>query len=683
MLGYDRATEGWADEQWRARARELNGLANKAHHDDALTQQDVQRAVAIAAAFSRKYGHSAAGSGHVDEAGQRGDLVARQFNAVDLEGAERAARQRMNLEPLDPDPLQDLCEIYEATSRWEDMLAAARRWQRLDPQDWRPVARIAEGSYELGRWDNAVNGYHDWARHTPAEPRPWELMWIAANRGGDRAAQLSAAAGWVAADADNADAWASYASALTDAGKHQEALETAQRSLALDAKVGLALRSYADALGGLGRWEEATRAYRRCCDLDPDNGGAWGCLWAAAAHHRDDAVRLEAAARWSAATPDTPGALEAYADELGRAGRYEEAIEIAERAMALSPGSLVNENRLLGHYGANLTLAGRLDRLAVFIDRWPDSSDPTVMAVKALGLRRLDRHSDAAEVAARVCAADSSISDAWQIQAMSLRDLGKHNEEADVAEQWVALEPHNAFARAILARALHDAGRWERLLSVLDDDGPESADPYVLTRKAAALGGLGRHADAVAVAARALELHQDAELTGRAAPDLPFPLGALRTQAISLFELGHFDGAAAAARNLLRREVENAFYWFLLTRSLIAAEQWDDALEAAEQWIALDPSASAWSRKVQALLGLKRWAEARAGAELLLTLRPGDPNALSLASTASAGCGDIEGGIRYAEQWAAADLDSPEVPDWLEQLRELRAAAHDPPPDQA
>lgn len=217
-------------------------------------------------------------------------------------------------------------------------------------------------------------------------------MWIAASRDGDPAAQRTAAAGWVAADGSNPVAWASYASVLVDGENHHEAIEAARRSLALDAANGLALRSYADALGGLRRWEEAIQAYRRCCDLDPDNGGAWGSLWAAAAHHRDDAIRLEAAARWSAATPEAPGALEAYAGELALAGRCEEVVEIAEQAMALGPGSLVDESRLLCHYGAALTLTGRLDRLAAFIGRWPDSSDSSLMAVKALGFRKLGRN---------------------------------------------------------------------------------------------------------------------------------------------------------------------------------------------------------------------------------------------------------------------------------------------------
>lgn len=140
VLGYDRVTEGWAAEHWRKFTRELNGLANKAHHDEALTQENIRRAITIAEAFSRQYGQPAASSGRVGEVGQLSDPVARQVNIGDLELAERAARQRANLYPADPVPLQDLCEIYEAASRWEDMLAAARRWQRLDPRDWRPAA---------------------------------------------------------------------------------------------------------------------------------------------------------------------------------------------------------------------------------------------------------------------------------------------------------------------------------------------------------------------------------------------------------------------------------------------------------------------------------------------------------------------------------------------------------------
>jgi hypothetical protein len=52
LLGYDAATQGWADELWRGHARELNALANKALHDEPLSAFDAYRAVAIAERFT-------------------------------------------------------------------------------------------------------------------------------------------------------------------------------------------------------------------------------------------------------------------------------------------------------------------------------------------------------------------------------------------------------------------------------------------------------------------------------------------------------------------------------------------------------------------------------------------------------------------------------------------------------
>jgi tetratricopeptide (TPR) repeat protein len=152
-------------------------------------------------------------------------------------------------------------------------------------------------------------------------------------------------------------------------------------------------------------------------------------------------------------------------------------------------------------------------------------------------------------------------------------------------------------------------------------------------------------------------------------------VNALVVQADCLFQLGHFSGAASAARQLLGHDGRNPLYWFLLTRALNDAEQWDEALDAAEQWIRVDASGNAWSRKASALLSLDRPEEARKAAEVALAMRPEDPGALSLASCACVGCIDLESALNYAERWTAAAPESQEAQEWLEKIRKLMSSA--------
>jgi hypothetical protein len=67
VLGYDKATEKWAEERWRRQARELNALANKAAHDEPLTVEDANRATRIAKLFRTEYVTAAEGT-HIGSA---------------------------------------------------------------------------------------------------------------------------------------------------------------------------------------------------------------------------------------------------------------------------------------------------------------------------------------------------------------------------------------------------------------------------------------------------------------------------------------------------------------------------------------------------------------------------------------------------------------------------------------
>ncbi|GAA1007400.1 hypothetical protein Aple_018240 [Acrocarpospora pleiomorpha] len=145
------------------------------------------------------------------------------------------------------------------------------------------------------------------------------------------------------------------------------------------------------------------------------------------------------------------------------------------------------------------------------------------------------------------------------------------------------------------------------------------ADPSSSSNHAAQ--ALGRHQEAVAVAAHALELARQAKYFG-GQPDLDPPIQALVVQSTSLFELSPFEGTAAASRQILRHHPDGISHWFVLTRSLASPEQWAEALEAVNRWIELDSSPTAWSYKAKALLELGRYEDAGRAGEPMNSLRP-------------------------------------------------------------
>ena len=337
--------------------------------------------------------------------------------------------------------------------------------------------------------------------------------------------------------------------------------------------------------------------------------------------------------------------------------------------MELTPGPY--DEALLCDYGVALEVTGEYGRLAVFINEWPDTDDAFVMTIKARALFNMERYPGALAAATIACGLDDSVARAWQIRAESAHATGDHEDERDAARQWAEHEPDDANARAVLARSLHETGHWEEALTAIEAGWPGSDrdDPYALCMKAKALQALGRNAEAVAAASRAIEKYRAAELFDPQKPEGPFPVSALVVQADCLYQLGNYGGAAAAARQLITRDPGNPLYCFFLTRSLNKSGQCDDALEAAELWIKLDSTPAAWAGKTHALLGLRQWEEGRKAAEVVLAMRPGDPDALSLASTACTGAKDLQSALEYAEQWLTAAPESQDAREWLELLR--------------
>lgn len=575
VFGHDPGTQGWADERWRGFARELNALASHA----VATAEHSARAADIAVLFGTHFAPPASPAQPVPQlAPQPVPQPVPVGVGGDLAAAEVAILDRIGADPADPAPLIDLGKLYLDARRYEDVLAVSDRWRQRHPGDWRPDAWTALAYEELGRWSEAAAAYRRCTGFAPDHVDLWRGLWLCAGKSGDGATELAAAQQWADLAPADPHALACYALTLLGHGKPDEALDVAERALAIDPDHRLAHLARADTLARLQRWPDAVGAYRRCVRLDPASAGAWKKLWTASVHAGDRAAGREATAGWTAAAPDDALAWQCHTRELMLTGRYHDAIDAAQRCLALD----ADNEQVRKDYGAALYLTDDLDRLAAFAQRWPDPDpDLPAMLLKARALRDLGHYREAADLAARVNQLDDSVAAAWEIRAYSLGRAGEPEPAVEAAERWLALAPVQA--RSGYAAALYDARRWHRVVEFIDREWPGSErSPDALTLKAKALQALGRHADAVHVAERAAQ-------TG---PLGRVPSGVWEVQAWSLAELGHVDGAAAAARRLLQIDAQNPYFWFLLTRAFIEGRRWEEAVDAAEGWVWAAPGSA-------------------------------------------------------------------------------------------
>lgn len=422
------------------------------------------------------------------------------------------------------------------------------------------------------------------------------------------------------------------------------------------------------------RWPEALVAFRECVQHDPSNRRAWMDMWIASTRCTDRLAGLEATMGWTSAVPDEPLAWLANARESVIAEKFEGAVMAAEHYLAMVPDE-DRDQRVFADYGTALALTNRLDRVATIIDKWPDTPSLFVTTVKAQVMSRLGRHEEAVEIATRMTVLDPSVPQAWRALARSLHELGRHDEEVDAAKRCVELVPGDIAALKHYAAALAETQQWERVVAELNKGCAENdPDASVLEMKAKALRVLQRDAEAVAVAAAALEISKSEELFGGGASENQPLMDAWEVQAWCMYRIGQFDGAAAAAQQLLRQEPENPYFLFLLHRALRDAKRHDEALDAAERWIKSDPSAPAWAAKAATLLDLRRYDDALRGAELVVSLHPDDPNAFDLMVMACLGSHDPRA-IRYAERWVEVAPESDDAREVLDMLRAKAASS--------
>lgn len=140
-------------------------------------------------------------------------------------------------------------------------------------------------------------------------------------------------------------------------------------------------------------------------------------------------------------------------------------------------------------------------------------------------------------------------------------------------------------------------------------------------------------------------------------------------QSWALLQLGQYDAAAVSARRYLQSDPDFPAAVYILAHALIETRQYAEALSVADRWLELDPTPSAWSRKIQALIGLERFEAAATAADTLALMAPDDPSAASLLATALAGKRDPRT-VDAARRWVHLDQNSQAARRLLNQLTE-------------
>ena len=287
---------------------------------------------------------------------------ARKANAVDVAGAEKRAGD----EPGDLRAHHELAVYYLEAGRLDEAAARFERTLRLDP-------RFAPAHYNLGlihaerrQLDEAAGRFRQAIASDPAHAGAHTGLGVTLQAMGRPDAAVDHYRRAVAIEPELADAHHNLAVALQALGRVGEAVQSYQRVLALtpgDAGVHFTL---AGALASERRPAEAMRHYRRAVAEQPRepaflNGLAWML-----ATHPDAGLRDPAeATRLAETAASLTGrrhvlVLDTLAAAHAAAGRYPQAMETAEAAVALVPADQAPELR-----------AGIRSRLRLYARRQP------------------------------------------------------------------------------------------------------------------------------------------------------------------------------------------------------------------------------------------------------------------------------------------------------------------------
>jgi len=245
-----------------------------------------------------------------------------------------------------------LGDLYLRAGRLEEAVATYRRGLELEPKHARGHANLGLALLRLERYDEAQphleRSLELRARVAPGVgPTPTELatphvaLADVLSQLGDLDGAIAHYERALAIDGSRARAGGNLGMALARAGRFEEARPLLEQALAGNRYVAKLQAGMAMTFAGLGRQEDAIRHYRNALMLEPGWRHATNDLaWILATSHdpalRDpeQAIRLLEAVRREKET--LPELLDTLAAAYAAAGRFDDAVRTADRALGLA-----------------------------------------------------------------------------------------------------------------------------------------------------------------------------------------------------------------------------------------------------------------------------------------------------------------------------------------------------------
>lgn len=359
-----------------------------------------------------------------------------------------------------------------------------------------------------------------------------------------------------------------------------------------------------------GRLDEAASALE---ELAQTRGSAddWGelaaCLTELARY--DEAV--EAADRAVAINPQDAVAWWRHGNALAFLDRHTEALASYEQAVAIDP------HHAKAWYGRGRVLfgLGRIEEALASYER-SLALDPGIALTwnnRAIALASLGRTEDALASLDKALEIDPQLTKAWGARGLTLTALGRLEEALGCFDRVLAIDP-------TAAHAWNDRGISLALFHRFDE-------------------ALASHDKALAIAAR---------------PESWIGRG------LVLVQMGRHEEAVAAFDAALEIDSENPSIWQMRAAALCALGRYEEALAGYERCLAIDPSsAAAWGGRGSVLTSLGRYPEAIASYDRSLAVFPKDAFAWFGRVGALFELGHLEEAVTSCEQGLEACPSSP------------------------
>lgn len=201
----------------------------------------------------------------------QGNLGALLLNRGAIPEAIDHLRQARALNPLYPEPANNLANAYSRLRDWDRALPLYAEAVRLRPTYADAYLNWGNTLSEMGRYAEAVERYRSALALRPDSADGYYQLGNAYGNGGDLESAIKAYAQAAALDPALPEAEANWGLALAQKGQMDEALGHLLRAVSLNDRYEEAHAYLGFAYAKVGRYSEAIAQYRRALELNPND----------------------------------------------------------------------------------------------------------------------------------------------------------------------------------------------------------------------------------------------------------------------------------------------------------------------------------------------------------------------------------------------------------------------------